>query len=185
MRKAILLLGVLGVLGLQNGCTTSPGADLLVPKKNGGRIVTTSAQFDEMAGNSSSYVGQEKLLAGAIVSIDPTAEGYLVLAEWLPYPKQPEEGPRASQSNGGRHFLIRFIGKREQEFYTTRGNKFLLEGKVEGTRKALVNVFGSKKDLLTINAKCVHIWETGEANVGSGPGDAEYPPTRQRTVCAD
>ena len=186
MRNAILVLSVLSLVGLQSGCTTSPTSDLLAPKTNGEKMVTTSSQFDELASNWSGYRGQDKLLAGAIMSIDETDEGYLVLAQWLPYPKtQAEQGPQVSDLAGSRHFLIRFIGKPEQEFHTVRGNKFLLEGKVEGTKKALVNVFGPKKELLSINAKCVHIWETGEANIGSGPGDAEYPPIRQRTVCAD
>jgi len=178
-------LSVLGLVGLQNGCTASPTSSLLAPKENGNKMVTTSSQFDELASNSSHYLGQEKLLAGAIVSIDQTDEGYLALAQWLPYPKtQTQEGPTVSESAENRHFLIRFVGKREQEFHATRGNKFLLEGKVEGTQKALVNVFGPKKDLLSVNAKCIHIWETGEATVSSGL-DSEYPSIRQRTVCGD
>lgn len=126
------------------------------------------------------------MLAGAIVGIDETDEGYQVLAKGLPYPKsQPEEGPIASESDGKRHFLFRFVGKREREFYTIRGNKLLLAGTVEGTKKGLVHLLGSEKDLLFINAKCVHLWETGESNVSSGQGASEYGPARQRTLCAD
>jgi hypothetical protein len=146
MRKGIIVLGIVGLVGLQIGCTALPGSDLLSSKSNGTKTVTTSSQFDEIADNPSGYLGQEKKLAGAVVSIDQTDEGYLVLAQWLPYPAtQAEQGPQASKSSGNRHFLIRFVGKREREFYTVRGNKFLLEGKVEGTKKALVNLFGSKK----------------------------------------
>lgn len=186
MKKAIIVFSVLGLVGLQSGCTTLPGSDLLTSKGNEEKMVTTSSQFDEMAGNSSRYLGQEKMVAGAIVSIDQADEGYLVLAEWLPYPKtQLEQGPVASQTDGDRHFLIRFIGKREKEFYTTRGNIFLLEGTVEGTKKALVQVFGPRKELLYINAKCVHIWETGQDDARSSQIDNAYPSTRNRTVCAD
>ncbi|MDR4493974.1 MAG: hypothetical protein AB7P17_08350 [Nitrospirales bacterium] len=186
MRKEILLLGVVGLVSLQSGCATSPGSDLLVPKGNEDKMVIRDTQFEEMAGNSSKYQGRTVLLAGAIVSIDETNEGYQVLAEWLPYPKrQSEEGPKAIQSDEHRHFLIRFVGKRDREFYTIRGNKFLLEGTVEGTKQGLGNLFGPKQDLLYINAKCVHIWETGEANIGSSQGDSEYPPARERTLCAD
>jgi len=84
MRKAILVFTVLGLVGLQNGCTTPPGSDLLFPKGNGAKMVTTSSQFDEMAGNSEKYLGHETMLAGAVMSIDQTDEGYLVLARWLP-----------------------------------------------------------------------------------------------------
>ena len=186
MRKAILLFSLLGVVGLQSGCAPHTGSDLLFPKGNGAKMVTTSAQFDEMAGNSEKYLGQEMKLAGAVMSIDQTDEGYLALAKWLPYPKtQADKGPKAGQTDDNRHFLIRFVGKREKVFYTTRGNKFLLEGNVEGTKKALVNVFGPKQNLLYVNAKCVHIWETGEGKVSSNFPDSEYAETRERTICAD
>jgi len=186
MRKAILVFTVLGLMGIQNGCAPHPGSDLLFPKGNGAKIVTTSSQFDEMAGNSEKYLGHEMMLAGAVVSIDQTDEGYLVLAKWLPYPQtQADKGPKVGQTDGKRHFLIRFVGKREKVFYTTRGNLFLLEGNVEGTKKALVNIFGNEENLLYVNAKCVHVWETGEAKISSGYAESEYAETRERTVCAD
>jgi len=187
MRKGILVFSVLGLMGLQNGCATPPDSDLLFPKGNGAKMVTTGAQFDDMAGNSKKYLGHETMLAGAVVSIDQTDEGYLVLAKWLPYPKtRADKGPKAGQSDGKRHFLIRFVGKREKVFYTTRGNLFLLEGKVEGKKKALVNIFGNKEDLLYVDAKCVHVWETGEEDqVRSRESDSEYGETRERTLCAD
>ena len=81
--------------------------------------------------------------------------------------------------------LFRFAGKRDREFSTTWGNKFLLEGTVEGTKNAMVKIFGPHADLLYVKAKCVHIWETGDANVSSSPGESGYPPTRQRTVCTE
>jgi len=186
MRKAILVFIVLGLMGLQNGCATPLDSDLMFPERDGAKIVTTGAQFDEMAGNSEKYLGHEVKFAGAVVSIDQTDEGYLVLAKWLPYPTtQVDKGPRAGQADEKRHFLLRFVGKRKKKFYTTRGNKFLLEGKVEGTKKALVNVFGARQNLLYVNAKCVHVWETGEANIGNDYSDSQYPETRERTLCAD
>lgn len=186
MKKGILLLGLLGLVGWQTACTATPGSELLAPKGNENNMVTTGAQFDDMAGNPSKYQDRAAMLAGAIVSIDETDEGYRVLAKWLPYPKsRPEEGPIAEESEGKRHFLFRFVGKREREFHTIRGNKFLMEGTVEGTKKGLVHLLGSEQDLLHVNAKCVHIWETGESNVSSGQAASEYGPARQRTLCAD
>ena len=70
-------------------------------------------------------------------------------------------------------------------FYTTRGNKFLLEGNVEGIKKALVNIFGNEENLLYVNAKCVHVWETGGEKISSGYAESEYAETRERTLCAD
>jgi len=186
MKKGILMLGLFGFVILSIGCATMPGSELLVSKGNEDKMVTSSAQFDDMAGNSSKYQDRIVMLAGAIMNIDQTDEGYLVLAKWLPYPKmRPEEGPLASKSDGDRHFLIRFVGKRKKEFYSIHGNKFLLEGMVAGTKQGVVNLFGPKEDLLFVKAKCVHVWETGEAEVSSGQGDSEYSPVRSRTLCAD
>jgi hypothetical protein len=186
MRKVILVFAVLGFMGLQNGCAPHPGSDLLFPKGNGAKMVTTGAQFDEMAGNSEKYLGHETMLAGAVMSIDHTDEGYFALAKWLPYPKtQADKGPVATGSDGNRHFLIRFVSKQKREFYTTRGNLFLLEGNVEGTKKALVKIFGNEENLLYVNAKCVHVWETGEEKISSGYAESEYAETRERTLCAD
>ncbi|GJL68584.1 MAG: hypothetical protein NPIRA06_12190 [Nitrospirales bacterium] len=186
MRKGIIALGIFGLVSLQIGCAALPGSDLLLSKANGTKTVTTDQQFDELADNSSSFLHQEKRLAGAVVSIDQTDEGYLILAEWLPYPKMAlEEGPKIGQSDRSRHFLIRFVGKREKDFYTTRGNIFLMEGTVEGTKKALVNVFGPRKDLLYVKAKCIRIWETGQDRDSSSQLDSQYPPRRNRTLCAD
>ena len=185
MRKGILVVSLLGLVSLQSGCTTHPDSDVLFPDDKGAKIVTTSSQFDEIAGNLEKYSGQETKLAGAVVSMDQTAEGYLVLARWLPYPKQTEQVPQVGQTDDSRHFLIRFVGKREKKFYTTRGNKFLLEGTITGTKKALVNVFGPEKNLLYVNTKCVKIWETGQDEDTGSQRDVEYPPVRQRTLCAD
>ncbi len=185
MRKGFLVFSLLGLVGLQIGCTTLTGSDLLSSKSNGTKTVTTSQQFDEMAGNSENYVGQDTKLAGAVVSIDQTAEGYLVLARWLPYPKQEDQAPKVGQAEDSRHFLIRFVGKREKTFHTNHGNKFLLEGTVAGTKKALVNVFGRKQNLLYVNTTCIKIWENGHDADSSSQIDSEYPPTRKRTLCAD
>ena len=185
MRKAMFVFSLLGLVGLQSGCNIHPASDMSFPEDKGAKIVTTSSQFDEMAGHTENYLGQETKIAGAVVGIDQTDEGYLVLARWLPYPKQVDQIPQVGQTDDSRHFLIRFVGKRKKVFYTTRGNKFLLEGKVAGTKKALVNVFGSKKDLLYVNTTCIKIWETGEDADSTSQIENQYPPTRQRTLCAD
>ncbi|GJL59627.1 MAG: hypothetical protein NPIRA03_24840 [Nitrospirales bacterium] len=186
MRKGFLVFSLLGLVSLQSGYTTHANSEELFPEDKGAKIVTTESQFDEIAGNSEKYVGQETKLAGAVVSMDETDEGYLVLAKWLPYSKDNvDQAPQNGQLDNNRHFLIRFVGKRKKEFYTTRGNKFLFEGKVEGTRKALVNVFGPRMNLLYVNAKCIKIWETGDDVDNSSQRDVEYPPVRHRIVCAD
>ena len=187
MRKSISAMGILWVMMLVGGCaSTYQETNVPMFKFSGGNPVTSSSQFDEILANAQKYQGQAMKLAGAVVRIDETEEGYLALAKWLPYPqKQIEEGPKVRQPDGSRHFLIRFVGKREKKFHTTGGNKFFVDGRVEGIKKGLVDVFASRKDLLYINANCVHVWETGQVGIRSGAGDSDYPEARERTLCAD
>lgn len=46
MKKWILLLGLVVLVGIQSGCTTTPGSELLVPQGNEDHMVTMGAQFD-------------------------------------------------------------------------------------------------------------------------------------------
>ncbi len=187
MRNGMLAVGVLGIIGLLGGCAgTTPGSNVLTFPYSGENPVVSGSQFDEIFTNAQKYQGAERKLAGAIVRIDETEDGYLALVRWLPYPqKQIEEGPKVSQTDGDRHYLVRFLGKRKKKFHTSGGNKFYVDGKILGTKKGLVNVFASRKDLLYVDAKCVHIWETGQVSIRSGAGDSDYPEPRERTLCAD
>ena len=117
MRKMILALSVVSLLGLNTGCATAPGSDPVYLDDPGIQAVTTLSQFDEIADNTTDNSrGREMKLAGAIASIDETDDGYLVLAKWLPYRKKQalEIGPVVTQIDETRHFLIRFHGKREK-----------------------------------------------------------------------
>ena len=187
MKNRMWVMGVLGFFMVLNGCAAmSAGSNAPTFKFSGGNPIISGSQFDENFANAPTRMGQDVKLAGAVVRIDDTEEGYLVLAKWLPYPqKQVEEGPKVKNADDNRHFLLRFVGKREKKFHTTGGNKFLVDGQIQGTKRGLVNVFASRKDLLYINAKCVHIWETGQVSIRSGAGDSDYPEPRERTLCAD
>ncbi len=186
MNHRLLWLGFLGLIGWQSGCTATPGSELFTPQTDQGAIVVTTTQFDNLRMHVADHLQETTLLAGAVMNIDETAEGYLVLAEWLPYPQdQPEEGPQPLDSDDHRYFLFQLAAKPEKEFETVHGNTFLLEGTVAGTRSKAVYLFGVRENLLYVNAQCVHLWETGEDTLSSSPGDAEYPPTRHRTICVE
>ncbi len=66
----------------------------------------------------------------------------------------------------------------------TQGNKFIVEGTVKGTKNALISLFGNEKSLLYVNAKCVHVWETGQSSLSKSP-DSDYLEARRKTFCAD
>ncbi len=187
MKNGMWAWGIVGFIMVMSGCSTvNSGSNAPTFQYSGGNPIISRTQFDETFANASNRQGQDVKLAGAVVRIDETEEGYLVLARWLPYPqKQIEEGPKVKNADDHRHFLLRFVGKREKKFHTTGGNKVLVDGQIQGTKRGLVNVFASRNNLLYVNAKCVHVWETGQVSIRNGAGDSDYPEPRERTLCAD
>jgi len=186
MKHNILVFSVVGLIALGAGCATPQDSPPLYPKDSGAQVVATVSQFDTIAENPDGHVGQEIKLAGRVDTLEETPEGYQVLAKWLPYPEKKalDQGPRDPKVDPRRHFLIRFKGKRDRTFVTTHGNKFILEGTVAGTKGTLINMFGLRKDLLYVNATCVHVWETGIDVISQDP-DSEFPDVRNKTFCAD
>ncbi len=186
MLHTFLVYSVVGLITLCAGCTTQQSVVPLYPDDPGAQAVRTSSQFDTITNNSNEYVGQKIKLAGRIEYLISSKEGYEVLAKWLPYPEiQPlDQGPRDPEVDPRRYFLIHFEGKRERPFVTTHGNVFILQGTVEGTRKALVNTLGHRQNLLSVNTQCVHVWETGDDTISDSP-DSQYPDARSKTFCAD
>ncbi len=186
MKSHILEFGVVGLLVLCVGCATPPSSEPLYPDDKDALAVMTVSQFDAIASNPNGYVGKEIKLAGRVDILASTQEGYEVLARWLPYPEKQalDQGLRDPKVKPREYFLIRFKGKRERTFVTTHGNVFILEGTVLGIKGTVVNMFGLRKDLLYVNAQCVHVWETGADFISDAP-DSQYPDARSKTFCAD
>lgn len=180
MKQRIMKIGFAGWVALLSACAPTQDRP---PGHSVGEIgVTSVSQLDERrTGNSGAAIR----LAGRIQRIDSTADGYDVLASWLPYPTEFRLGsaPMEALPDQVRHFVFHFHGKPKSPFTTWKGNKFILEGRVEGTRDTVVDMFGTTKALLYVRADCVRVWETGGDTVNRDP-DAEYPDAMAHTFCA-
>lgn len=181
MRIAIASLFLLFAGCAQMGKTETPPYPI-------GKVgaVTSLAQFDQWVEEAPDSKGKEIRLAGRIQNIESTDKGYEVLAKWRPYPAglRIMGDLNAVPSDQGRHFLMYYQGKPNADFRSWRENMFIMEGTVEGTRSAVVDVFGTKKDLLYVRVNCVHVWETGESVMGTDP-DSQYNSARERTLCVE
>ncbi len=181
MRRNLFKVGLAGSLLLVSGCASVQNGTSTYPQGAAGAI-TSLSQFDARVTGDS---GSEVRVAGRIQRIDTTGDGYDVLASWLPYPTgfRLDSAPMDASSDQVRHFVFHFHGKPKSPFTTWKGNKFILEGRVEGTRNTVVDMFGTNKDLLYVRADCVRVWETGGDTVNRDP-DAEYPDALAHTFCA-
>lgn len=181
MNRRIMDIGVAICVAWLSACAPMMNGSPKYPVSEAG-AVTSVSQFDERL---TSHSGTEIRVAGRIQRIDTTPDGYDVLASWLPYPTEFRLGgaPMDASSDQVRHFVFHFHGKPKSPFTTWRGNKFMLEGRVEGTRHTVVDMFGTRKALLYVRADCVRVWETGGDTVNRDP-DAAYPDAMAHTFCA-
>ena len=183
MRWSLAVLSYAGILLVLAGCA-SPEQQKAAALLGGEHIpaVTSATQFDKMVSEVSAYQGTRVRLAGRIQRVEETDEGYRALVRWLPYPppKDVDNGPRDMGGEGlgatrkGQHYVVTYPGKIKRRHYTVKGNKFVLKGTVEGTSRTVIDVFGQRRDLLVVKARCVRVWETGTSSVEHRNPDQEY-----------
>ena len=191
MRRLLTVLSYAGIMFVLAGCA-SPEKQKAAALLGGEQIpaVTSATQFDKMASEVSAYQGTGVRLAGRIQRVEETDEGYRALVRWLPYPppKDVDQGPTDIEGEGlsatkGQHYVVTYPGKIKRRHYIVKGNKFVLKGTVEGTSRTVVNVFGQRKDLLVVKARCVRVWETGTSPVEHMTPDTDYPEAVSHTHC--
>ncbi len=186
MKQLPIMLGVTCLSLLFSSCTLPTGTEPTFPQDSSPQI-TSLAQFDQILSDVEGQKGKMMKLAGQVERVESTDEGYKALVNWLPYPpaRRVYKGPQVVKLDEGRRYLIFFRGKvnTTQRPLFIQGNRFVVEGKVKGTENTVIDMFGTQKDLLSINANCVRIWETGMATDSSDP-DSQYPLPVARTICA-
>ena len=184
LKKTPVMAAFCGLL-IITGCAVPPQSE--EPDFSDDKVpaVRSPSEFDQVLSDSASNKGQAIKLAGRVDRIESTDEGYKVTANWLPYPpaRRIDQGPKDVQMKESRRFLIFFRGKvKSRPFYLVRGNRFVMEGTIGGTQRAVVDIFGTQSDLLYVHADCVRVWETGIAGGGTEP-DSQYPDAVARTFC--
>ena len=178
--KVLITVAVWCLLSYTQGLA----ADTMFPEDATPRV-GTKADFQEFASDVEGKKGQMIKLAGRMIGFDPTDEGTVILAEWLPYPTDLdlEDGPKDHDVDTGLRFALRYPGETHDPQFKWKGNKFILEGTIEGERKVVVNLFGTNKTLPYIMVRCIHVWETGETEEFDQPDVQFKGPHIARTFC--
>lgn len=159
-------------------------ADVLLPQ-DGTQKISTPEDFQKLVSGIEENKGLTVKLAGRMISFDPSDEGTIIIAEWLPFPVDLdlEDGPKDSDQDTGLRFALRYPGETHDPQFKWRGNKFILEGNIQGTRSVTMDLFGSSKNLIYVMARCIHVWETGETEEFDQPDVQFKGPHIARTFC--
>ena len=159
-------------------------ADPMFPEDSTPRVATKE-DFQKFASGVEGNKGKMVKLAGRMIGFDPSEEGTIILAEWLPYPVDLdlEDGPKDHDVDTGLRFALRYPGETHDPQFAWKGNKFILEGTIQGTRNMILNLFGTHKSLPYVMAQCIHVWETGETEEFDQPDVQFKGPHIARTFC--
>ena len=179
-------------LTLPLGCAALSESDSVFPDDQVPAIISVT-DFDRIWDNLDDYKGMTVKIAGRIVDTTSTQDGAVVLANWLPYVShfELEDGPPDTTHLHLRHFAFLFPGIEGDPFakgpdydqqVAWEGNKFVMEGSIEGSRTMVVNLLGEERTMLLVRAQCIHVWETGESEPSDQP-DSQWAGQIARTFC--
>lgn len=178
--KVLMTIVILCLLNFSQGLAADP----MFPEDATPRV-GTEADFQKLVSEIEGKKGQIVKLAGRMIGFDPSEEGTIILAEWLPYPADLdlEDGPKDHDVDTGLRFALRYPGETHDPQFKWEGNKFILEGTIQGKRTMVLNMFGTHKSLLYVMARCIHIWESGETEDFDQPDVQFKGPHIARTFC--
>ncbi len=168
MSNTLLLAGMAALLVLSAGCaseTSFPG--------NGSQAVSQASEFVALQAQAESFKGKTMRLAGRMVRVRTEGADTVIVAEWLPFPEDPESGPDELLAQEDQLFTVRYPGSLDV-LGALEGNKFLAIGRVEGMRNSLPSLV----------ATCLWVWKTGPSPIQEEP-DVEFAgyPVLEETYC--
>jgi starvation-inducible outer membrane lipoprotein len=122
-------------------------------------------------------------LGGRIIQTSRNGKGIVIVAEQLPIVKHPVYGPAEPPKRAGDYeFAFLYPGELEPQDLKN-GNRFVIVGTTSGRKPVVVN--GVPKSEPFLVADCIHVWQTGRAEIaefkeGVGGG---YSPLPEKTYC--
>jgi starvation-inducible outer membrane lipoprotein len=130
-----------------------------------------------------SDAGLKIMLGGRIVQATKISKGIVIVAEHLPIVNHPAYGPTEDvQRTGDHEFAFLYDGVLEP-LDLMKGNRFIVVGTTTSRRPLLVN--GVPKTEPFIIADCIHVWQTGGAEIAEFQEDAGggYSSLPETTYC--
>ena len=130
-----------------------------------------------------SDAGIKVMLGGRIVQVTKNGKGIVIVAEQLPIVSHPVYGPTEDVKRTGDHeFAFLYPGELEM-LDLMRGNRFIIVGTTTSRRPVLVN--GIPKTEPFLIADCIHVWQTGGAEIAEFKEDVGggLSPLPEKTYC--
>ncbi len=163
---------------------SSCAVGLTFPEKEG-RAIPTKAELEALSSDPEQFRSERVRLAGRIVRAERTEKGIVILAQWLPYPKDDDSLGGPTDPAEPRYYL-QYSGSIDDDGLQ-QGNEFLLLATLSGT-KHMVPLIGSPRDVPLFNARCIRVWKTGGEDLAGftsmDPLDHRYPPQLAQTYCS-
>jgi starvation-inducible outer membrane lipoprotein len=144
--------------------------------------VDSQSDFGVLRAQPDAFKGRAVQLAGRIIDVQEVEGGSLVLARELPIDSAPVYGPKETPAPTGR-FAFLYPGKIDP-MGKRGGNKFVVVGVMNGTKA--VDFEGASVAKPYLEARCVHIWKTGNYyEISDFPHVTDgYYPLPEETYCA-
>jgi starvation-inducible outer membrane lipoprotein len=180
----LITLTTLTVCTLLSGCAANTPFPSEVTEK-----VLPTFQFEAWrdAGPSNesgkSDAGIKVELGGRIVQATKNGKGITIVAAQLPIVNHPVYGPMEdAKRTGDYEFAFLYPGEIET-LDLMKGNRFILVGTTTSRRPILVN--GIPKTEPFLIADCIHVWQTGGAEIAEFKEDVGggFSPLPEKTYC--
>ena len=128
--------------------------------------------------------GHTVQLGGRIVQANNSPKGTLIVAEQLPIANHPVFGPTEPANRTGDHEFALQYPEELPAGALRFGNRFIVVGSTKGRTNVVVN--GAPKTEPLLVADCIHIWQTGKAEIESFKESvgAGFSPLPEQTYCA-
>jgi len=127
--------------------------------------------------------GHNVQLGGRIIQATKTGKGVTIVAEHLPIVSHPIYGPTEDVKRTGDHeFAFLYPGEIDT-LDLMKGNRLIIVGTTTSRRPVLVN--GIPKTEPFLIADCIHVWQTGRAEIAEFKEDVGggFSPLPEKTYC--
>ena len=159
---------------------------------NGSPSINEIEEYVSLIENPNDFQGQSLRMAGRMIGIEKQEQGLKISAELMLFPDNPNLRPETLKADQERRpgqkrqrFFVEYSETIDPQF-VWNGNEFLVFGQYTGTED-FVNMVGSSRPVPHIRAQCLHIWQTGSADLQEftdqpAVGFPYFPPL-ERTFC--
>lgn len=176
----VLSLGIAIAAGLVAAGCSIPA---LFPPETTSNVAP--AEFGVVQAQPDVFKGRVVQLAGRIVGVEESTDGFLIRAQELPLEKYPVYGPREI-GKPSPEFAIAYRGKLDPNAVWF-GNKLVVIAVAQGAQD--ITVDGIHRTEPFVVAKCMHVWKTGEYGsygVADFPHTTDgYYPLEHQTYCVN